>query len=63
MDFRKKPSGVVINTNKEGFLKAKKMKELIQKDRNRLSDLEERMNRQESILNEILTILKENKNG
>ena len=45
------------------MLVQKKMKELIQKDRNRLSDLEERMNRQESILNEILTILKENKHG
>lgn len=63
MDFKKNQSGVVINTNKESYIKARKMKELIQKDKNRLSVLEERMDQQESILNEILTLLKENKNG
>lgn len=58
MDFKKTKAGVVINTNKDGFLKARKMKSLVTKERNRISELEKRVESQELLLKEILDILK-----
>lgn len=57
-DFKKTPSGIVINTNKDALSKAREERRKVLLEKNKVQELEDRMTNIENSLSEILSLLK-----
>lgn len=59
--YRKLPSGVVVNTNKSGYIQARKRKQKRLQDEQRIYTLEKEQKEIKTNINQILSLLQQEK--